>query len=50
MSETITSKVAAGRLGMKTGAGLFEYSPEEAAALRQQRAQKLVAVRKALSE
>jgi len=50
VSETITSKVAAGRLGMKTGAGLFEYSPEEAAALRQQRAQKLVAVRKALSE
>jgi 5-formyl-3-hydroxy-2-methylpyridine 4-carboxylate dehydrogenase len=50
VSGTITSKMAEGKLGMKTGAGLFEYDPEKAAALRQQRAQKLVAVRRALSE
>ena len=49
VSETITSKVAAGELGMKTGSGLFGYTAEEAQALRQQRAQKLVAVRQALS-
>jgi 3-hydroxybutyryl-CoA dehydrogenase/5-formyl-3-hydroxy-2-methylpyridine 4-carboxylate dehydrogenase len=49
VSETVTSKVAAGELGMKTGSGLFGYTAEEAQALRQQRAQKLVAVRRVLS-
>ncbi len=50
VSETITSRVARGELGMKTGSGMFGYTPEQAQALRQERARKLVAVRKALSE
>jgi 3-hydroxybutyryl-CoA dehydrogenase/5-formyl-3-hydroxy-2-methylpyridine 4-carboxylate dehydrogenase len=48
VSETITSRAARGELGMKTGSGLFSYTPEQAQALRQQRAAGLVAVRKAL--
>ena len=48
VSETVTSRVARGELGMKTGSGLFDYTPEESQALRQHRAQTLVAVRKAL--
>jgi 3-hydroxyacyl-CoA dehydrogenase len=38
-----------GKLGMKTGSGLFEYTPEQVAELRKERFGKLVAVRKALS-
>ena len=34
---------------MKTGAGLYAYTPERIDALRGERARKLVAVRKALS-
>ena len=49
VSETVTSKVARHELGMKTGSGLFDYTPEEAQALRQDRARMLIAVRKALS-
>lgn len=49
VSETITSRVQRGELGMKTGKGLFDYTPEQAQSLRQQRAARLVAVRKALS-
>ena len=48
VSETITEKIGAGTLGMKTGSGLFSYTPEIAQALRMDRAQKLVAVRKAI--
>jgi 3-hydroxybutyryl-CoA dehydrogenase/5-formyl-3-hydroxy-2-methylpyridine 4-carboxylate dehydrogenase len=33
---------------MKTGGGVFSYTPEQIAQLRQERARKLVAVRKAL--
>ena len=49
VSETITSRVGRGELGMKTGSGMFSYTPEQAQSLRQQRAGGLVAVRKALS-
>lgn len=49
VSETITSRVQRGELGMKTGQGLFSYTPEQAQSLRQERAARLVAVRKALS-
>jgi 5-formyl-3-hydroxy-2-methylpyridine 4-carboxylic acid 5-dehydrogenase len=49
VSETITSRVQRGELGMKTGSGLFSYTPEQAQSLRQERAARLVAVRKALS-
>jgi len=48
VSPYVTEKTAAGRLGMKTGGGIFDYTPEEAAALRDKRAKTLVAVRKAL--
>jgi 3-hydroxybutyryl-CoA dehydrogenase/5-formyl-3-hydroxy-2-methylpyridine 4-carboxylate dehydrogenase len=48
VSPLITEKTAAGRLGIKSGAGIFDYTPERIAELRQARAQKLVATRKAL--
>lgn len=38
-----------GRLGIKAGGGFFDYTPELAQQLQQERAGKLVAVRKALS-
>jgi 3-hydroxybutyryl-CoA dehydrogenase/5-formyl-3-hydroxy-2-methylpyridine 4-carboxylate dehydrogenase len=41
--------VQRGELGMKTGSGLFSYTPDQAQRLRQERAARLVAVRKALS-
>ena len=44
----VATKVAQGRLGMKSGGGIFEYTPERIAELRAWRARKLVAVRKAL--
>jgi 5-formyl-3-hydroxy-2-methylpyridine 4-carboxylic acid 5-dehydrogenase len=46
----ITERTRDGRLGMKTGRGIYEYTPERIAALRAQRAAKLVAVRKILEE
>jgi len=48
VSETITSRVRRSELGMKTGKGLFSYTPDEAQALRMERARKLVATRKAI--
>ena len=48
VSKTVTDRVAAGELGIKTGKGLFTYTPERIAELRGERARKLVAVRKAL--
>ena len=48
VSPYVTDKTAAGQLGIKTGGGIFTYTPEQAAALRDERAKKLVAVRKAL--
>jgi 3-hydroxybutyryl-CoA dehydrogenase/5-formyl-3-hydroxy-2-methylpyridine 4-carboxylate dehydrogenase len=40
--------VGRSELGMKTGKGLFSYTPDEAQALRMERARKLVATRKAI--
>jgi 3-hydroxybutyryl-CoA dehydrogenase/5-formyl-3-hydroxy-2-methylpyridine 4-carboxylate dehydrogenase len=40
--------IDAGRLGMKTGAGLFDYSADELASLPKERGAKLVAVRNVL--
>ena len=48
VSSTIREKIDAGRLGMKTGGGIYDYTPEQINELRAQRAAKLVAVRKAL--
>ncbi len=48
ISSTITEKVAAGKLGLKTQGGLFEYTPEQIAELAQKRGRLLVATKKAL--
>jgi 3-hydroxyacyl-CoA dehydrogenase len=48
VSSTIRAKIDEGRLGMKTGGGIYDYTPEQIGELRAQRAAKLVAVRKAL--
>ena len=48
VSPLVKEKLAQKRLGLKTGAGMFDYTPDQIQALRQQRAGKLVAARKAL--
>jgi 3-hydroxyacyl-CoA dehydrogenase len=48
VSSTIRQLIDDGRLGMKTGGGIYDYEPEQIEQLRGQRAAKLVAVRKAL--
>ena len=48
VSKTITDRVERGELGIKSGKGLYDYTPERIAELRAERARKLVAVRKAL--
>jgi 3-hydroxyacyl-CoA dehydrogenase len=49
VSPTITRLTSEGRLGLKTGSGIFEYTPEQIRDKQTQRAARLVAVRKALS-
>lgn len=48
VSSTIRDLIDQGRLGMKTGGGIYDYTPEQIGELRAKRAAKLVAVRKAL--
>jgi 3-hydroxyacyl-CoA dehydrogenase len=48
VSSTIRGLIEQGRLGMKTGGGIYDYTPEQIDELRGRRAAKLVAVRKAL--
>ena len=48
VSSTIRDLIEKGRLGMKTGGGIYDYTPEQIDELRAARAGKLVAVRKAL--
>ncbi len=50
ISATVTSKVEQGKLGIKTGSGLFDYTPETIQQLQQRRGRLLVATRKALME
>jgi 3-hydroxyacyl-CoA dehydrogenase len=50
VSKSITDLTADGKLGMKTGGGLFSYSEDELAELPKKRAAALVAVRKVLDE
>ncbi len=50
VSPYITEKAGRGDLGMKTGSGIFSYTPEEIEALRAKRAKLLVATRRALEE
>jgi 3-hydroxybutyryl-CoA dehydrogenase/5-formyl-3-hydroxy-2-methylpyridine 4-carboxylate dehydrogenase len=46
--DYITEHTARRELGLKTGRGIYAYTPESAAELRAQRAARLIAVRKAL--
>ena len=48
VSSTIRDLIEKDRLGMKTGGGIYDYTPEQIDELRAKRAAKLVAVRKAL--
>ena len=48
VSKTAAELKEQGRLGIKTGGGFFDYTPERTKELQQQRAAALVAVRKAL--
>lgn len=48
VSPMITERTKRGELGMKTGKGIYSYTPELIQQLRMQRAQKLVGVRKTL--
>jgi len=48
VSKYVTERTAAGKLGIKTGSGIFDYTPERIAELRAERARKLVSVRKTL--
>jgi 3-hydroxyacyl-CoA dehydrogenase len=50
VSSTIRGLIEQGRLGMKTGGGVYDYTPEQIDELRARRAGKLVAVRKALEQ
>jgi 5-formyl-3-hydroxy-2-methylpyridine 4-carboxylic acid 5-dehydrogenase len=49
ISKTVAGKVAEGRLGLKTQAGLFDYTPEEIDRLARERGRLLVAAKKALT-
>jgi 5-formyl-3-hydroxy-2-methylpyridine 4-carboxylate dehydrogenase len=44
----VAQRTSQGKLGIKTGAGIYDYTPEKIAELQSTRARKLVAVRKAL--
>lgn len=50
VSPMIRQKVEAGELGIKTGKGLFAYTPDQIPPLVQRRMRLLLATRKALSE
>ncbi len=50
VSAYITKRTADGNLGLKTGAGMFEYGDGDAQSLRMERAKRFVAVRRALEE
>jgi len=49
ISSTVTRRVGEGRLGIKTQAGLFDYTPEEVERLARERGRLFVASRKALT-
>ena len=48
VAKYVTERTGSGKLGMKTGGGIFSYTPDQVNELRGKRAKKLVAVRKAL--
>lgn len=50
VSPMIAEITARGRLGLKTGSGLFDYTPEQIAELRRSRVEKFIAVRRSLED
>ena len=48
LAPMVTAKIAAGRLGLKSGGGMYDYEPGAIPALQTERARKLVAVRRIL--
>jgi 3-hydroxybutyryl-CoA dehydrogenase/5-formyl-3-hydroxy-2-methylpyridine 4-carboxylate dehydrogenase len=48
VSAYIAARTSQHKLGIKTGSGIYDYTPEKIAELQSARARKLVAVRKAL--
>jgi 5-formyl-3-hydroxy-2-methylpyridine 4-carboxylic acid 5-dehydrogenase len=48
VAPLVTSKIEDGKLGLKSGEGIYAYAPDEIARLQRQRAAKLVAVRRIL--
>lgn len=50
VSTWITDRTARGQLGMKTGQGVYQYTPEQIADKRSQRIAQLIAVRQALGD
>ena len=50
VAPLVREKMAANTLGIKTGEGIYAYTPERIAALQAERARKLVAIRRILEE
>jgi len=48
VAKFVSDRTSRGNLGVKTGAGVFSYTPERIAELRMERARKLIAVRNSL--
>jgi len=48
VAPLVQEQIAAGKLGIKSGAGLYSYTPESIARLQPERARKLVAIRRVL--
>lgn len=50
VAPLVTRQIAAGKLGIKSGGGVYDYTPERIARLQRDRARKLVAIRRILEE
>lgn len=48
VAPLVTKQMAAGKLGIKSGEGVYSYTPEKIAQLQPERARKLVAIRRIL--
>ena len=48
--EMVSKKIEAGTLGLKSGSGIYDYTPEKIADLQKSRAAKLVAIRRILED
>ncbi|WP_174800880.1 5-formyl-3-hydroxy-2-methylpyridine 4-carboxylate 5-dehydrogenase [Martelella limonii] len=48
--EMVSNKIEAGTLGLKSGSGIYDYTPEKIAELQKSRAAKLVAIRRILED